>query len=116
MAQSHTIVSTLRARQSFQGWFSEMWKVRATIDDMNATAATAIGEWDLAVDGLALGDMVLFYSININQDDGTDQAMTSCYVASANLLTFQVKADDGAFILDHWNAGIFRAVIGRPNW
>ena len=116
MAQTHTIISQFRQRQSFQGWFSEMWRVRATISDADAVAATAIGEWDVTVPGIVLGDMVLFYSININQDDGTDQAMTGCYVAAANTLTFQLKADNGAFILDHFNTGILRAVIGRPNW
>jgi len=117
MAQTITLVSQFRQREQFNGLFSEMWKVRATIDDQDAVAATAIGEWDLSIDGIALGDIVLFSSINLDLDDGTDQALTvQAHVSAAGVMTVQVAADNAEFAADAINTAVFRAVIGRPNW
>ena len=116
MAQTITLVSQLRQREQFRGLFSEMWKVRATIDDQDAIALTAIGEWDLTVPGIALGDIVLFHSLTLDLDDGTDQAQMSVYVAAADTLTVQVMADDAEFAADALNTAVFRCVIGRPNF
>jgi len=117
MAQTITLVSQVRQREQFNGLFSEMWKVRATIDDQDSIAATAIGEWDLSIDGIALGDIVLFSSITIDYDDGTDQAMPAvAHVSAAGVITVQVMADNAAFAADSLNTAVYRCVIGRPNW
>ena len=116
MAQTITLVSSVRERVQFGSLFTDMWRVRATIDDQDAVAITAIGEWDLTVAGIALGDVVLFTSLSLDLDDGTDQAMAGAYVAAADTLTVQVQADNAEFAADAINTAVFRAVIARPNW
>lgn len=116
MANTITLVSQFRQREQFNGLFSEMWKVRATIDDQDAIALTSITEFDLTVTGVALGDMVVFKSLSVDLNDGTNEALLDAYVSAANTLTVQVMADEAEFALDSLNGGVFRCVIGRPNW
>ena len=117
MANTITLVSSQRAREQFQGAFSgEMYRVRATIDDQDAVAATDSVLFPLTVTGLALGDIVVGFSLSVDQSDGTDNAVVQCYVSAANTLTVHVQADVAEFAADALNAAIVRALVVKPNW
>ena len=118
MANTITVNKTSRGNKQFQGAFKEMWTVTGTVSTWDtAVAATAIGEIDVTVPGVTIGDMVLGVSIADDIDDGTDQASFSAYVSAANTVTVQISADNAEFS----NAGIddgvaFKLLVGRPNW
>lgn len=118
---ANTIAATTgfpeRKRQSFEGLFSDMWVFKGTISDMAAVAATAIGEFDVTVTGVALGDIVLGVSVDKDLDDGTDQALAlQGYVAAANTVTIQLMADDGAYAADDLNTQTIKFLVVRPAW
>ena len=116
MANTITVTKTDRGNKQFQGAFKEMFFVAGTIDDQDAVALTAIGEFDVTISGVALGDMVLGISTTTDLDDGTDQASMSAHVSAANTVTVQVSADDAEFAADALNGGVIKMAIGRPNW
>lgn len=117
MANTITVSKTERGNKQFQGAFKEMWAVTGTISDQDAVLANAIGEFDVTVDGVALGDMIIGISVNKDLDDGTDQALFTAYVAAANTITVQLHADDGtSFAADDLNTSIVKVLIGRPGW
>ena len=116
MANTITVSKTDRGNVQFQGAFKEMWRVTGSVTDSDAVAATAIGEFDITVSGVTLGDMVLGMSFGADFDDGTDQASPTAYVAAANTVTIQWSADDGAFAADALNGASFKLLIGRPSW
>ena len=116
MANTITVNKTDRGKKQFQGAFKEMFFVSGTIDDQDAVAATAIGEFDVTVDGVQLGDMILGVSIDLDTDDGTDQASVNAQVSAADTVTVQLCADDGAYAADDLNGQTIKIAIGRPNW
>ena len=116
MANTITVSSTERGKVQFQGAFSDMWRVTGSVTDSNAVAATTIGEFDITVPGVALGDMVLGMAFGADFDDGTDQASPTAYVAAANTVTIQWSADDAEFAADALNGATFKMLIGRPGW
>ena len=117
MANTITVNSTERGNKQFQGAFSEMWFVTGTVADQDAVLANAIGEFDITVNGVALGDMVLGISVNKDLDDGTDQALFTAHVSAANTVTVQLHADDGtSFAADDLNSSIVKIAIARPSW
>lgn len=116
MANTIGSVTIERGNKQFQGAFKEMFFVSGTMSDQDAVAATAIGEFDITVTGVVLGDMVLGVSINKDLDDGTDQAGLSAHVSAANVVTVQLAADDAQFAADDLNASVVKIAIGRPNW
>ena len=116
MANTATVTTVRRGSQQLQGAFKEQWLVAGTITNNDAIAATAIGEFDITVNGVALGDMVLGISTTTDLDDGTDQASLSAHVSAANTVTIQVSADDAQFAADALNNGVYRILIGRPAW
>lgn len=116
---ANTISVTKQERGSWgnpQSWFSEVWAVSGTIDDQDAVAATTIGEFDVTVTGVALGDMVVGVVVNKDLDDGTDQAAVSAYVAAADTVTVQVLADNAEFAADDLNGSVIKFLVGRPAW
>jgi len=116
MANTITVSKVERGTNQFQGAFKEMWKVTGSVTDSDAVAATAIGEFDITVSGVALGDMVLGMAFGADFDDGTDQASPTAYVAAANTVTVQWSADDAQFAADALNGASFKMLIGRPAW
>jgi hypothetical protein len=116
MANTITISNVDQGKSQFQGAFKEMWKVTGSVTDSDAVAATAIGEFDITVAGVALGDMVLGMAFGADFDDGTDQALPSAHVSAANTVTVQWMADDAQFAADALNAASFKMLIGRPSW
>ena len=116
MANTITISNVDQGKSQFQGAFKEMWKVTGSVTDSDAVAATAIGEFDITVSGVTLGDMVLGMAFGADFDDGTDQASPTAYVAAANTVTVQWSADDAQFAADALNGASFKMLIGRPSW
>lgn len=116
MANTITVSKTERGNVQFQGAFKEMWRVSGSVTDSNAVAATTIGEFDITVDGVTLGDMVIGMSFGADFDDGTDQASPTAYVAAANTVTVQWSADNAEFAADALNGASFKMLIGRPAW
>ena len=115
MANTIGTLTVRRGNKQFQGAFKEMWTVTGTISDQDAVAATAIGEFDVTVTGVALGDMVLGVAVSVNLDDGTDQATMSAHVSAADTITVQLAADDAQYAADDLNASTIKVLIGRPN-
>ena len=116
MANTITVSKVTRGNKQFQGAFKEMWLVNGSVTDSDAVAATAIGEFDITVPGVALGDMVLGMAFGADFDDGTDQASPSAHVSAANTVTVQWQADNAEFAADALNAASFKMIIGSPSW
>lgn len=116
MANTITVSKVERGTNQFQGAFKEMWRVTGSVTDSDAVAATAIGEFDITVPGVALGDMVIGMAFGADFDDGTDQASPTAYVAAANTVTVQWSADDAQFAADALNGASFKMLLGRPAW
>lgn len=116
MANTATVSQQFRGEQQFQGAFSEMWAVTATISDQDSVGATTSNRFSLTVAGVALGDMVIGASINNDLSDGTDLALLDAKVTAANTVTFDIHADDGAYAADDLNGSVVKILIGRPSW
>lgn len=117
MANTVTVNSTHRSVQQFQGAFSEMWQVTATISDQDAVAINDTLAVNLTVPGVALGDMVIADSLTVDAlDAGGDGAVISFRVTAANVLTMYVHADVAEFAADSLNNGVVKVLIGRPAW
>ena len=117
MANTLTVTKTTRGGfRQFQSAFSEIWTVVGTVTDSDAVALTAIGEFDVTVPGVALGDMVIGLSFGADFDDGTDQAHPGAHVAAADTVTVQWLADNAEFAADALNTASFRILVGRPAW
>lgn len=116
MANTITTNAVARGVEQFQGLFSDMWTVKATISDQDAIALNDTLALTMTVPGVALGDVVVAGGISVDLSDGTDQASTTFAVTAADTLTLYVHADLGEFAADALNTGVVRAVIGRPNW
>jgi hypothetical protein len=116
MANTLTLVSAVNQNEQFRGAFTNMWKVRATIDDTDSVSATDSLEMTVTVPGVALGDMVIGCSLTADYNDGTDSAVVQALVSAANTVTLKITADVGAFAADALNAAVVRILIGRPSW
>ena len=116
MANTITLSKTERGNNQFQGAFKEMWKVTGSVTDSDAVALTSIGEFDITVSGVALGDMVLGMSFGADFDDGTDQAMPGAHVSAADTVTVQWMADNAEFAADALNGASFKMLVARPSW
>lgn len=116
MANTITLVSQKQGAEQFRGAFSDMWKVRATIDDTDAIALNDTLALSVTVSGLALGDIVLGGSVSLDLSDGTDQAVLTYAVTAANTLTLYLHADLGEFAADALNGAVVRCLVARPIW
>jgi len=102
--------------QQFQGLFSEIFKVKFTVTQDTAVALNDTGVITMIVPGVALGDMVIGADINLDWDDGTDQAVISYAVTAANVVTMYIHADLGEFASTAINGAVGKLLIGRPTW
>ena len=99
-----------RGSKMFQGAFKEMWLVTATLDA--GSVADGAGETEtVAVPGVALGDMVLGISLNV---DIVDMTVTG-YVQAANAVELRIQNESGAGPVDLASTTI-KVLIGRPSW
>lgn len=108
--------TVVRGTNQFQGAFNEMWEVTVTITDQDAVALTDTARFSVTVPGVALGDMIIGFSITNDLSDGTDQCVFIPYITAANTLTLQVTADAGQYAVDDLNNSVVKVLIGRPAW
>jgi len=116
MANTITVNTTNRNQSQFQGLFTDMWTVKATISDQDAVALNDSLEFDMTVLGVALGDAVIAHSCSVDMSDGTDQVAATYYVSAADTVTMQVQADVAEFAADSLNGGVVKILVGRPAW
>lgn|SRR5574341_210650 len=109
MAVSSIVID--RGNKQYQGAFSEMWFVKATVDPASVAAGTTtdtIVEDDIAVPGVVLGDMVLGWSAGVD----VVGLQVSVYVTAADVVTIQYANGTGGAI--DLVSSIWKFVIGRP--
>ena len=116
MANGLVVNSVQRGNKQFQGMYSEMWGVTATLTQDTAVAINDTGVITMTVPGVALGDHVLSFGTSVDWNDGTDQAVLSCVVTAANTVSLQIHADVGEFAANAMNGSTLKVVIGRPSW
>jgi hypothetical protein len=102
--------------KQFQGAYSETWAVKTTITWDAAVSANDTGVYTFTVPGIALGDHILSFGLDMDWNDGTDQAVLSVAVTAANTCSLYVQADVGEFASTALNGAIMKVLIGRPNW
>lgn len=116
MANTVAVNSVERGNKQFQGLFSEMWLVTATMSDQDAVAIGDTAAVSLTVTGLALGDMVVGHSLTTDTSDGTDFAIVHFEVSAANTLQMRINADAGELAVDSLNGAVCKILVGRPAW
>ena len=105
MAAASSVVVE-RGTKQFQGMFSEMWKVTATLDA--GSLSDGAGETDtVAVTGVALGDIVLGASFSVDEVGMT----VTGYVSAANTVSLRIQNESGSTV-DLASATI-KLVVGR---
>lgn len=103
-----TAVSVARGTRQFQGAFSEMFFVSATLDA--GSVADGAGETQtVAVPGVAIGDMVIGVSLGVDLVDMT----VSAYVQAADAVEVRIQNESGAGPVDLASTTI-KLVIVRP--
>lgn len=109
MAAASAVVSKV-GREQFQGLFSEMFAVKATLD--SGSVADGAGATDtVAVPGVAVGDMVIGVAFGVDLVDMT----VTAYVQAANAVEIRVQNESGTGPVDLASTTI-RLLIGRPAW
>lgn len=99
----------------FQGLYSQMWKVNATVVQDTAVAISVTAVVSMTVPGVALGDHVVAASINLDWSDGTDVAVLAWAVTAANTVSLHIHAPAGELALNSLNTTA-KVLIGRPAW
>lgn len=116
MANTLTVNSSVQARQQFQGVYNEMWQVKITVADQDAVAIGDTAVITCTVPGVAAGDHVVGWGCSVDMSDGTDNAVIMFQVTGANTLSLTIMADAGELAADALTNGVFKVLIGRPNW
>jgi hypothetical protein len=117
MANTITVSRVEQGNKQFQGVFSEMWGVTATIVDHDAVPLNDTVTINMTVPGVVLGDMVIGMSLNMDSIDGDgDGAVIHAEVGSANTVLFVLHADLAAFAADAITNAVIKLLIGRPAW
>ena len=105
-------ITVERGNKQFQGAFSEMWFVTNTALDF-ADAAVGSGTFasvDVAVPGVALGDIVIGVAVGVDTVD----AVIGGAVTAANVVTLTLLNNSAGAINLASTTGKF--VVGRPAW
>ena len=116
MANTVTVNKVEQGNKQFQGAFSEMWFVTATMSDQDAVAIGDTAAISLTVPGVALGDMAVGWSLTTDTSDGTDFAIVHFEVSAANTLQMRINADAGELAADSLNGAVIKVLVGRPAW
>lgn len=110
MANATNVVVVKDGREQFQGVFDRVWEVRATIDA--DSLADAAGDNDtITVPGVALGDIVIGFSLGVDLAGMTATA----YVSAANTVTVRFQNESATNPLNLGETTI-KVLIGRPGW
>lgn len=117
MANTISVSNVEQGNKQFRGAFSEMWAVTATVTDQDAVAIGDTLSISMTVPGVALGDMVVGMSLNMDSfDAGGDGAVIRAEVGSANTVNFIVHADVAEFAADAITNAVIKILVGRPAW
>ena len=92
MAAATAVVSR-RGNDQFRGIFSDTWAVTATLDSASV-ADQAAGTDTVTVSGVALGDVVMAMSANVDEAGLVRRA----YVSAANTVTIATTNTTGAAV------------------
>lgn len=109
MAVSNTVYE--RNRSQFEGLFSDMWLVSATVDAASV-AAEASGTDTITVPGVALGDVVVGFSLGVTINSNL---VVQCFVSAANTVTLMYTNNNVAAgaAIDVASTTV-RLVVARP--
>ena len=105
-------VTVQRGTKQFQGIFSDLWLVSENALNF-ANAATGSGTFaslDIAVPGVAMGDIVLGISVGVDTVD----AVIGGAVTAANVVTLTLLNNSAGAIDLASTTGKF--IVGRPVW
>lgn len=116
MANTIVVTRSVQNREQFQGIYNEMWQVTLTVSDQDAVAIGDTAIITLTIPGIAAGDHVIGWGCSVDMSDGTDSAVIMFQPTAANTLTLTIMADAGELAADALNNGVFKVLIGRPNW
>lgn len=105
MANATAVVSR-RGNDQFRGMFSDTWVVTATLDSANLIDQAGAND-NVAVPGVALGDMILGFSFGLDLAGMT----VTAYVSAANTVTIRVQNESGGTI--NLASTTIRLVIAR---
>lgn len=104
-----TSVTVERGAKQMQGVFTDMWVVTGVVDA--ASLADAAGEThDCTIPGVALGDMVLSFSLGVSLAGITATA----YVKAADTISIRLQNESGG-TLDLASTAV-KAVVVRPSF
>lgn len=110
MANATAVTVVKDGREQFQGIFDRVFEVRATIDA--DSLADGAGDSDtIAVPGVALGDVVIGFSLSVDLAGMTATA----YVSAADTVTVRFQNESGTNPLNLGPATI-KVLVGRPGW
>lgn len=119
---ANTITGTVASvvtteEQAWNTLFPTMYTFTGTVSDQDAITAATVGEFDVTVTGVALGDIVLGVSINKDLTDTDSDVVTlHAYVSAANTVTVQLLGDGTSFTADYLNSSTVKMLIGRAGW
>lgn len=109
MANATSVVVAKDGREQFQGVFSKVYEVRATMDI--GDLADGAGETNtIAVPGVALGDMVVGISFGVTLAGFT----VTGYVSAADTVSIRVQNESGT--QTNPASTTIKVLVARPNW
>ena len=117
MANTIALTRIEQGNKQFQGAFSDMWAITASVTDTDAVAIGDTLAITIAVPGVVLGDMVIGMSLTTDTlDAGGDGAVVSAEVSAADVVSFRIHADVAEFAADAINGAVIKILVGRPSW
>lgn len=108
-----------RAREQFEGLFTDMWVVSIPVTDQDAIADDVSVDVTCTVPGVALGDIVLFAGATKSQSDANAGITMDLWVSATDTVTVRwtnIDATTDAYDADTLTNGYIKAVIARPAW
>ena len=106
-----TAILAQEASTQFQGSFTKLWNVTATINPASIAAA-AEDTGTITVTGVAVGDMIVAYAPGV---DLTFSALVNVWVSAANTVTISISNVHASSALD-LASSTCKFVIGRPSF
>lgn len=108
-----------RGNNQFQGIFSDMWLVSIPVTDQDAIADDVSVDITATVNGVALGDIVLFAGTTKSQSDANAGITVDAWVSATDTVTVRftnIDATTDAYDADTLNNGYVKLVVARPLW
>lgn len=104
-----TAVTASRGREQFQGIFSDMWEVSATIDADSLSTGTNDTD-TITVPGIALGDVVVGVSLGVSLAG----MQVTAYVSAANTVTIVFNNITGGTV--NLASTTIKVLVARPSF